>query len=90
MKKVLSVLIFAVLIGVGLAWAQDEGNTVDNSLVPETLNTTEDMDNQQINQDEGYGANDEEYNNSEDTNADDPAAQTNAATPTPAPEKTGY
>ena len=78
MKKVLLVLFSAISMGLGLAWGQYAASVSDPEAVPAVIAADEDvnhedMDNQQINEDEGYGADDEEYNSSENAQTTEPA-----------------
>ena len=55
-----------------MAYSQSESSV--NSINSQVLNSleNEEVENQQINKDEGYGPNDEEYYNAEGVNAEDP------------------
>lgn len=118
MKKVLSVLWLATLVGgVSLVWAQQDsspngtvgvnpdrsvgastnaqGNPapteVSGPAAADTVGSTQgNTDNQQINTDEGYGANDEEYNSSEGiTNSTAPADNNAPTAPVPPAAESG-
>ena len=71
MKKVFLISIFILLITSSLSLSQQPIDPSSNSVVAPIINSLEDVDNQQINEDEGYGPNDAEYYNAEGLNSED-------------------
>ena len=82
MKRILIFILSVVILTAGRAWAQ-EANAAANSVQTNTADVPmpapENVDNQNIVNDEGYGTDDEEYYGSEEDAVNAEAnAQTNA------------
>jgi|GEM_PF-7089408 len=76
MRKIVSILMGFLLITSSLAFAEEQINASVNSSRDNP--TLEDSENQQINKDEGYGDNDQEYYEAEGVNSEnsqDPQVQ---------------
>jgi hypothetical protein len=66
MRRFFLIFCLAFLVNnVSLIWAQEEVAVNAVEADSQVSDVVENMDNEQINEDEGYGANDEEYNSSE-------------------------
>ena len=79
MKKIILILFFLFLNSHPTIFAQEQNeltNNLSDQIVVEPV-TSEDVDNQQINKDEGYGAEDEEYYGSEELNSDSNVIENN-------------
>ncbi len=74
MVKVLSILVLVLWSTTSLSLSKDQSQTnpAVNSSAQQMAEDSEDIENQQINKDEGYGPDDQEYYESEETNSDMP------------------
>ena len=69
MKKIFLLFLCIQCLSFPILYAQESSSETENVLV-ETVNNSDDLENQQINKDEGYGAEDEEYYGSEENSVD--------------------
>ena len=67
MRKVLPITILFFLFAVSISRSQSQSISSNTQQI---VNTLEEKEDQQINKDEGYGSNDQEYYNSEGINAE--------------------
>ena len=77
MARKLPLIIFFLLVTASVSLSQNQGNPVDKAQPRPLAEVTEETENQEINKDEGYGDNDQEYYGAEGTNSADNAAPDN-------------
>ena len=71
MKKIILIFIVFISLNVQISLAEEISNIMENTIEQEDFINNQEIEDQRINEDEGYGNEDEEYYGSEGNNAQD-------------------